>query len=498
MLSASHWPLPFAGTLNYRTYAFCFLSSLILAVLLTPWVMRVAVAFGAVDRPKNRKMHNKPTPLMGGLAVFLAMWVPLTGLCFYNNHVTIEVQRKAIPLTLTLIAGLVMVFAGMVDDRFGLRARQKLLCQIPIALALVYAGIRIDRFDLPVMGAVELGSLAVPVTVCFFLGVTNAMNLVDGLDGLAAGVAMFVSVTNAILATMNGSPLMAVLMWSMAGACLGFLRFNFHPAAVFLGDTGSLFLGATLAVSSILCHSKGAMVSSLFVPTVLVGYPVIDTLLAITRRTLKGKPIFSPDAGHIHHQLLAKGLSQTKAAISIYLVCVLLSLLALVLVIGEDRLVAAAMVTVTFLFIGGLKYLGYLSYFTSPTLRRDRKRFQASFYYGLMMKSKLGLAENPAAVRALVLEAVKGLQLRQVGGQAPASVCTGGTTLLVDDYTFANSGEHLRVVCDETAPGVTREMCMENRVLFGEIVEAANERLASLEPPRGAPAPWQQAGEEAK
>ncbi len=491
MLGASQWALPFAGALNYRTYAFCFLSSLILSVLLTPWVMRMATAFGAVDRPKNRKMHKFPTPLMGGLGVFLAMWVPLTGLLFYNNNVTLEVQRKLMPLTLTLIAGLVMVFAGMVDDRFGLRARQKLLCQIPIALVLVYAGVRIDQFDLPVIGAVELGSLAEPLTVCFFLGVTNAMNLVDGLDGLAAGVAMFVSATNAILATINGNPLMALLMWSLAGACLGFLRFNFHPAAVFLGDTGSLFLGATLAVSSILCHSKGAMVSSVFVPTVLVGYPVIDTLLAIARRTLKGKPIFSPDAGHIHHQLVAKGLSQRWTAISIYVVCGLLSLLALILVIGEERLVAVSMLLMTLLFLGGLKYLGYLNHLTSPTLRRDRKRFQASFYYGLMMKSKLGLAENPAVVHALVLEAVQGLHLRRMGFQEPAPVCPAGTRMPVDEYTFVDNQEHLRVVCDESAPGATKEMCMENRVLFGEILEAANERLASLEPLGSEPDLWQ-------
>ncbi len=495
MALPEHW-VPFVMGINYRTYIFCFLIGLIAALMATPWVIRLAHRVGALDRPRHRKIHKKVTPLMGGLAIFIGMWLPLFLLGFHNNTIAQSVRDETHPLLLILGGGFFMMLIGMADDRFGLRARYKLFCQIPIAVALVWGGVRFNTISLPWGETLEFHFLGAVVSGFWLIGVTNAMNLIDGIDGLAAGVALFVASTNAIIATLNGDALLAVLMWSMAGACLGFLRYNFNPASVFLGDTGSLFLGATLAVSSALCNAKETMVTSLFVPTLLVGYPVIDTLLSVARRALRGKPIFSGDASHIHHRLLAKGFNHRRAALIIYGVCVIFSLVALAIVMRTDFATALAVLSVSSVLLGGLWYLGYLQYFISPKMREDRRQFQVSYHYALMIKAKLALAGNSDAVFDL---------LRDIGGQfgmkaiiisrggtvaaAPESNASGaGNDPLAlynrDDYEFSNTGLRIRLLF--ATDRLSQDLLTENRLLLAEVIEAANARLHSLDQPHPA------------
>lgn len=286
----------------------------VLALIITPWVKRLAIKINAIDRPNARKVHNSLMPRLGGLAVYLSF---ATG-ALLTRPLTMQ-------LTGLLVGGLLIVLLGMLDDTRGLSARVKLAGQIVAALAVVPFGIEVSFLTNPLSGGImTLGMLAVPVTVFWIISVTNAVNLIDGLDGLASGTSMIAALTIAAVVWKQGlidgiyNGDVAVLALLLAAATLGFLRYNFYPAKIFLGDTGSMFLGYALAVLAIMGLTKGAAAISVFIPIVILGIPLLDTFFAIVRRCYNGQPIFQPDKNHLHHRLMALGLSHRQTVLVIY------------------------------------------------------------------------------------------------------------------------------------------------------------------------------------
>jgi len=256
-------------------------------------------------------------PLMGGLAVFAGFWMAV----FLTQTLTRELAALG-------IGSLVILAAGVWDDSKNMRPVVKLGFQIAAALVIVfYGGLRIEFLtSLHDPTPIQLGWLSLPLTVGWIVGLTNAINLMDGLDGLAAGVSGIAAVTIGVIAYMEGFAAVGVLALILGASALTFLRYNFHPAKIFMGDTGSLFLGFSLAVLSIMGLTKMATTVSLFLPILVLGVPIFDTLLAIVRRVMKNAPVFAADKEHLHHRLLAVGLSHKKSVLVVYGVCGILSL----------------------------------------------------------------------------------------------------------------------------------------------------------------------------
>ncbi|MZP29490.1 undecaprenyl/decaprenyl-phosphate alpha-N-acetylglucosaminyl 1-phosphate transferase [Heliobacterium undosum] len=289
-------------------------AAFLLALLLTPLARRLAFLIGAVDAPGGRKVHQQLMPRLGGLAIFGGFMLTVVALGVTDS----DYQRSEI--IGMLVGGAIIVLVGILDDTRDLPAKVKLLGQVVAALAILPFGLSVDFVTNPFVGpdVVELGWLRGPITVLWIIGVTNAVNLIDGLDGLAAGIAAIASVTMAIVAWTQGQILVASLALVLAASSAGFLKHNFHPARIFMGDTGAMFLGFTLACLSIMGLAKVATVISVFIPILIVGIPILDTGFAIFRRVQKGQPIFQADKDHLHHRLLALGFSHPQTVMIIY------------------------------------------------------------------------------------------------------------------------------------------------------------------------------------
>ena len=301
------------------------LAAALVSLIFTPMVRSLAFRVGAVDVPKdNRRMHDHPVPRMGGLAIFFGFI--LSVLIFLP--LTTELQGM-------LLGSVIIVMLGILDDIFALPALPKLFVQIGAALIAVLEGNRIDLLSNPNIFSSEpyweLGLLAVPITVLWIVGITNAVNLIDGLDGLACGVSTISSMTMLVIALIVAEPDVAILMGALAGACIGFLPYNLNPAKIFMGDTGATFLGFTLAVVSIQGLFKFYAVISFAVPFLMLGLPIFDTTFAILRRLAHGQSPMSPDRGHIHHRLIDMGFSQKQAVAVLYIISAILGLSAVVL-----------------------------------------------------------------------------------------------------------------------------------------------------------------------
>ncbi len=302
------------------TVATAFLIGFGLTLWATPQVKKLATRCGALDQPDARKVHNTPMPLWGGLGVSLSCTIAFLIALFGVSNIAMS-PRQFSGVIATVVCTMLIVVIGMVDDRFGMAAKTKLMAQIGLSLILVGAGVKIDYFSLPfVDGVVYLSAWqSLVISMLWLVGVTNAVNLLDGLDGLVAGVACGSAVILALVAAVNGQPLPVLAMAALAGSALGFLRYNFNPAQIFMGDTGSLFLGMMFASWSLLGYLKTTATVALTVPILLVmAVPLLDTSFAILRRGLARQPIFKPDKGHLHHRLLSTGMTQKQAVVTIY------------------------------------------------------------------------------------------------------------------------------------------------------------------------------------
>ncbi len=299
-----------------------FALSFVIAFLSTPLVKKLAHKIGTIDVPKDeRRMHKKPIPLIGGLAIFLGFVV--SSLIF--TKVDIEIVSM-------LLGGFVMVVLGIFDDKYCLSAKLKLAVQILVAMIPVFSGVRIERIILPFVesGGIEFGWLSYPITILWIVALTNAVNLIDGLDGLAAGVSAIASFSIFLVALIQGEYIIAILTAALLGACFGFLPYNFSPASIFMGDTGSTFLGYIMACISVIGLFKIHAIISFAVPFIAFGIPIFDTSFAILRRIKEHRPIMSPDRGHLHHRLVDMGFTQKQAVLIIYAICVILGAVAVI------------------------------------------------------------------------------------------------------------------------------------------------------------------------
>ena len=293
-----------------RLFAALMISAAI-AYGMTPLARRAAYRLGAIDVPRdNRRMHQKPIPRLGGLAIYAAFAV-----------VSLFMMELDLSLITLLAGATLMAGIGMLDDTRALPAKLKLVVQILAALIVIAGGARIEfitNFLSTAKPIIPLGIFSVPVTVFWVVGITNTVNLIDGLDGLAAGVAGIASLSLAAVAYLHGQPDVAVLLMILAGASIGFLPHNAHPAKIFMGDTGSLLIGFVLATVSIEGVIKSATTIAVAIPVLALGVPIFDTAFAILRRMVNKRPIMEADKGHLHHRLLDQGISHRQTVWILY------------------------------------------------------------------------------------------------------------------------------------------------------------------------------------
>jgi len=292
---------------------FCAVAAALVALAATPLASVVARRVGALDQPSGRRIHTRPTPRLGGLGIMAGVLVPTL---YYLPH---DAQARA------LIVGAVLVaLVGTIDDILGLDPMVKLVGQLACASIPVSAGLTIDHITLPIVGVHNLGAAEYPVTVVWFVAIVNMINFIDGMDGLAAGVAGLAALNFAVIAASLNRADPAVLAASIFGACAAFLVFNFHPARVFMGDTGSMFLGFMVAGVAVSGVMKSAAAVALLLPLLVLAIPILDTSFVILKRIKHGRPVYSADRSHFHHRFFTIGWGQRKTVLALYGWCLLM------------------------------------------------------------------------------------------------------------------------------------------------------------------------------
>ena len=341
------------------TLAKVFLVALLSSLVLTPLVRRWALRWGIVDRPdEHRKLHESAVALAGGLAVIGGFGLALLVAYAWSPNWRGRFTASSPFLVGLLVATAVIAAVGLLDDRFQLRGRQKLLGQIVAALMLVSSGLVIEGFS--VFGwQVQLGLLALPFTLFWLVGATNALNLIDGVDGLATSVGIVLCFGLAVMAMLTGHGTEAVLAMAIAGSLVGFLVYNVSPASIFLGDAGSMFIGLAVGALAIRSSLKGPATIALVAPTALLAIPVLDVSVAIVRRKLMGRSLASADRGHLHHRLMESGLGTPGTVLVIVLLCAVTGVGAIVSEWLDNDLLAIVAVATVVLLLGLSRLFGH-------------------------------------------------------------------------------------------------------------------------------------------
>lgn len=321
-----------------------FVIAFILALFIVPAVRRVCLNKGLVDIPNDRKVHKNPIPRLGGVAIWLCTVLTFVILVFINWDYPYGNGLSGI-----LVGGSIMFLLGLVDDLYDLSPKFKLAVQIGAALIAFLLGVKIDVLYNPFGGTFHLGLFSLPVTLIWLVGISNAMNFIDGVDGLAGGVSTICAVTLAVVAIYTNQPISAVLASILAGSMMGFLVFNFHPARIFMGDSGALFSGFALAGLSVAGVLK-SLTATMLLPILILVVPILDISFSVLRRLLKGSNPMKADAEHIHHKLLQAGFSHNRTAAVLYIVCAGAGAVAAILV-GAQRLYITILVIVFLLMI---------------------------------------------------------------------------------------------------------------------------------------------------
>ncbi|WP_312473457.1 MraY family glycosyltransferase [Neobacillus sp.] len=299
----------------YLTLIVCF----VVSILITPLIKKFAFLIGATDRPNQRKVHQLIMPRLGGLAIFISFMVGIILL------------RPESQSSLAILLGcLLIITTGFLDDIFELPAKYKLLGQLAAACAVVFLGdLQMVFINLPFGGQLQFGFLSVPFTILWIVGITNAINLIDGLDGLAAGVSSIALITISGMAIIQGNYYVVAVGLIVLASTLGFLIYNFHPAKIFMGDTGALFLGFIISVLSLLGF-KNVTFISFVIPVIILGVPISDTIFAIIRRIVNKQPLSAPDKSHLHHCMLRMGYSHQQTVLIIYAMAAFFGLVAVI------------------------------------------------------------------------------------------------------------------------------------------------------------------------
>jgi len=306
-----------------KTYLSVYIGSLLLATLITPLAIYIARALKIYDEPDARKVHACSIPRIGGVAVFLSAIALVVTVPFLDNSVGDAFRRVRIQIVMLLATSSFVFVIGFVDDLRGMRARHKLLAQVIAAAVLCLAGVRINSQNFVNLFTLRFGWVSFPITIFWVVAITNAVNLIDGLDGLASGICAVTCAVIAFFAFNSGQLVMVVLMLALLGSLSGFLLFNFNAARIFLGDCGSMFLGFFLASASVICAMKTGTIVALALPALALGLPIFDTFFSILRRFIKRRRIMSPDRGHLHHRLVDMGFRQRHVVIAMYAITVI-------------------------------------------------------------------------------------------------------------------------------------------------------------------------------
>ena len=325
-----------------------FVAAALLSLLITPAIARLAHRTGAVDHPNERRVNDAPIPRGGGVAVALAFLVVSGILIVTNERSELLPDPRALDapeFVALLVGGALATILGALDDAFQLRARWQMLGQLALAGVAVVSGVTVSYLNNPVgPGEINLsGPFTIGFSMLWVVGMINSINFIDGLDGLSSGIALIAAATLGLISFTPAvnAPMVGILCFVLAGSLLGFLRWNFHPASIFIGTSGVVFVGYTLAVLSVLGTAKVA------VALLVLGVPLIDTFWIIVRRLATGRSPFTPDRGHIHHRLLDLGLSHSQTVLVIYGICLILAIMTFVLS-GSGQLYAFLGLAVAF------------------------------------------------------------------------------------------------------------------------------------------------------
>lgn len=354
-----------------------FLLAFVTAFVITPYTIRLAKKVGAIDYPDSRRVNEEPIPRLGGIAVIVGFLLSCTYLLIvmtmektFNPFGEEQYFHKLMGILIGIIVLGVFCF---IDDVKGLPAVVKLVGQVIAAVIVVSFGTQIDNINIPFLEQtlnIDNHVYIYILSVGWIVGITNAINLIDGLDGLSSGITLISCVSLIIVFTMNQSPIIAIiLITALAGAIVGFMPYNFHPAKTFIGDTGAQFLGFSLAIISILGIAKTYTLFVLIAPLIILALPIADTLFAIIRRIIKGhsiKAVFSPDTGHLHHKLMKKGYTQKQAVFILYGISACLGMFAIILLeSGIWKAISFA------LMIFAIIAIGYKDFFSA---KKDTKK----------------------------------------------------------------------------------------------------------------------------
>lgn len=344
-------------------YLMAFVAAMALALIITPVVRSQATRLRIIDEPSPRKVHIKPIPRAGGIAVFISFNV-----CFLGFVIWLGLDDKVLLQELNpylISAGLLLIFGmGLWDDIKNISPFVKLCIQIVAAALAWFGGVQIVHLTLPgeTSNVLYLGSLSLPMTVLWFVLLMNAINVIDGLDGLACGSTFLTSAALFFVSLYSDKAMVALGFACLAGTCFGFLRYNFNPATIFLGDCGSYFIGSVIAILTVIGSMKGPATVAFVVPIISLGLPLMDAIFATVRRFMLGTKIFQPDRDHLHHRLLKLGLSHRTAVIILYIATLILGLIALLAIHTNSLQLAIVFASVGVLALVGIRKLGYLQY----------------------------------------------------------------------------------------------------------------------------------------
>ena len=360
-----------------KSYLLAFTVSAFTCALLTPLARMLAFRLGAVSVPGGRHIHHRTIPRLGGIAIFFGFFAPLAMLFFIQSSVAQVFRAQSERAIGLLVGGTALCVLGIWDDTRRVRALYKLYVQIGAAVVAIACGLKIEAVALPIVGALSMGVFSLPVTILWIVGIVNAINLIDGLDGLAGGVVFFAAFTGLVVALLSGNVMVALLMTAVLGSVIGFLFYNFNPARIFMGDSGSYFLGYLLATTSLLGSMQRASTAvSLLVPILAMGVPIFDTLFAMVRRFLERRPIFSPDRGHVHHRLLDMGITHRRAVLILYALSIVFTAAAIGVSLGKSWQIGAALVVLSVVLVGFVRFAGYFEYL--HRVRRQKSRLRSA------------------------------------------------------------------------------------------------------------------------
>ncbi len=338
----------------------------VISLIITPLMIKVSPLIGALDKPNKRKVHTVPVSMLGGVVLLISFLVGLV-----IGH---PLEREYLPI---VIGAILINFLGLIDDLYDLKPIVKLIGQIAISSIVVYYDITLDLITLPFGIIIEFGIFSVPMTILWIVAVTNAINLIDGLDGLAAGVSLIALCTIGFISILQQNIFIMMICSVLIGSILGFIRYNFYPAKIFLGDNGALMLGYIIGVLSLLGF-KNITLISLFFPIIILAVPFIDMLVAMIRRYRQGKPIMQADKSHLHHKLLELGYTHPQTVILIYSIAILFSIASIILYLSTSwgAVLIGFMILITIEMIVELTGLIDESY--RPLLKSYAKIFKKS------------------------------------------------------------------------------------------------------------------------